>query len=118
MTEPLSIVIAIVSLRGMYFAGNGTLHAALSGTAFGRSTTARRGCPRLGWIARSRAGRRTAGNLNLKSGEAVVRLLQELHHEGATICIVTHDAFFAAYTERQLLLFDGQVISDGPSLEQ
>jgi putative ABC transport system ATP-binding protein len=31
------------------------------------------------------------GNLDSKNGEAVMKLLQELHQEGATICMVTHD---------------------------
>ena len=34
------------------------------------------------------------GNLDSKNGEAVMALLQELHHEGATICMVTHDPRF------------------------
>ena len=37
------------------------------------------------------------GNLDSKNGEAVMKLLQELHEEGATICMVTHDPRFAAH---------------------
>ena len=40
------------------------------------------------------------GNLDSKNGEAVMKLLQELHNEGATICMVTHDPRFAAHAER------------------
>ena len=36
------------------------------------------------------------GNLDSKNGEAVMELLQNLHSEGATICMVTHDPRFAA----------------------
>jgi len=39
------------------------------------------------------------GNLDSKNGEAVMKLLQELHQEGATICMVTHDPRFAAHAE-------------------
>src|SRR5271154_5938998 len=53
------------------------------------------------------------GNLDSKNGEAVMRLLQELHQEGATICMVTHDPRFAAHAERQIHLFDGKVVAEG-----
>src|SRR6201987_540671 len=53
------------------------------------------------------------GNLDSKNGEAVMKLLQELHEEGATICMVTHDPRFAAHAERQGDLFDGKVVAEG-----
>ncbi|WP_213804281.1 ABC transporter ATP-binding protein [Granulicella sp. dw_53] len=53
------------------------------------------------------------GNLDSKNGEAVMKLLQELHDEGATICMVTHDPRFAAHAERQIHLFDGKVVAEG-----
>src|SRR6266446_2796970 len=53
------------------------------------------------------------GNLDSKNGEAVMELLQELHQEGATICMVTHDPRFAAHAERQIHLFDGKVVAEG-----
>ncbi|HEY9138338.1 MAG TPA: ABC transporter ATP-binding protein, partial [Terriglobus sp.] len=40
-------------------------------------------------------------------------LLKELHADGATICMVTHDPRFAAHAERQIHLFDGRVVSEG-----
>src|SRR5438045_9482320 len=46
------------------------------------------------------------GNLDSKNGEAVMRLLKELHDDGATICMVTPDTRFAAHAERQVHLFD------------
>jgi len=53
------------------------------------------------------------GNLDSKNGEAVMKLLQELHNEGATICMVTHDPRFAAHAQRQVHLFDGKVVAEG-----
>src|SRR6201986_509659 len=53
------------------------------------------------------------GNLDSKNGEAVMKLLQELHQEGSTICMVTHDPRFAAHAERQIHLFDGKVVAEG-----
>jgi putative ABC transport system ATP-binding protein len=40
------------------------------------------------------------GNLDSKNGEAVMDLLRELHGEGATICMVTHDPRYAKSAER------------------
>jgi len=57
------------------------------------------------------------GNLDSKNGEAVMRLMQDLHSEGATICMVTHDPRFAAHAERQIHLFDGKVVAEGELLE-
>src|ERR1700709_665614 len=53
------------------------------------------------------------GNLDSKNGEAVMELLAELHKEGATICMVTHDPRFARHADRQVHLFDGKVIAEG-----
>ena len=50
------------------------------------------------------------GNLDSKNGEAVIELLRELHQEGATICMVTHDPRYARHTDRTVQLFDGQVV--------
>ena len=40
------------------------------------------------------------GNLDSKSGEAVMELLRELHQSGATICMVTHDPRYARHADR------------------
>ena len=50
------------------------------------------------------------GNLDSKNGEAVMSLLKELHQEGATICMVTHDPRYALHAERAVHLFDGRVV--------
>jgi putative ABC transport system ATP-binding protein len=52
------------------------------------------------------------GNLDSKNGGAVMDLLRELHSEGATICMVTHDPRYAHVAERSIHLFDGQVVSE------
>src|SRR5215470_8015145 len=55
------------------------------------------------------------GNLDSKNGEAVMDLLQQLHREGATICMVTHDPRFAKHAERTVHLFDGKVVEETES---
>ena len=57
------------------------------------------------------------GNLDSRNGEAVMDLLRELHREGATICMVTHDPRYARYADRTVHLFDGKVV-DEAFLEQ
>ncbi len=57
------------------------------------------------------------GNLDSKNGDAVMRLLEELHADGATICMVTHDPRFAERAGRRIAMFDGQVV-DHERLEQ
>lgn len=52
------------------------------------------------------------GNLDSKNGDAVMELLRELHGEGATICMVTHDTRFARHADRQIHLFDGRVVEE------
>ena len=52
------------------------------------------------------------GNLDSKSGEAVMELLRELYMNGATICMVTHDPRYARHAERNIYLFDGRVVSE------
>jgi putative ABC transport system ATP-binding protein len=52
------------------------------------------------------------GNLDSKNGEAVMALLQELHADGATLCMVTHDPRYAAYARRQIHMFDGRIVDE------
>src|SRR5438309_5873620 len=58
------------------------------------------------------------GNLDSRSGEAVMDLLRELHREGATICMVTHDPRYARYADRTIHLFDGKVVDEAFIEEQ
>jgi len=52
------------------------------------------------------------GNLDSANGEAVMSLLSELHREGATICMVTHDPRYAKCAERSITLFDGRIVEE------
>jgi putative ABC transport system ATP-binding protein len=52
------------------------------------------------------------GNLDSKNGEAVMELLHELHRQGSTICMVTHDPRYARNSTRSVHLFDGRVVSE------
>ena len=52
------------------------------------------------------------GNLDSANGEAVMELLAELHRDGATICMVTHDERYAAHAARTIQLFDGRVVEE------
>jgi putative ABC transport system ATP-binding protein len=52
------------------------------------------------------------GNLDSKNGEAVMALLSDLHAEGATICMVTHDPRYAAYADREIHMFDGRIVDE------
>jgi len=70
-------------------------------------------------VARALAGKPSilladepTGNLDSKNGEAVMDLLGNLHQEGATICMVTHDPRFARHADRIVNLFDGRVVED------
>jgi putative ABC transport system ATP-binding protein len=52
------------------------------------------------------------GNLDSKNGEAVMELLRDLHRNGATICMVTHDTRYASFAERTIHLFDGRIVEE------
>ncbi|KGJ98090.1 ABC transporter ATP-binding protein [Thalassotalea sp. ND16A] len=52
------------------------------------------------------------GNLDSKNAEAVLQLFDQLHQDGATICMVTHDPASAQRASRCLEMFDGQLIKD------
>jgi len=50
------------------------------------------------------------GNLDSRSGGEIVALLEELHREGRTLILVTHDEGIAGRTERVVRLLDGRVV--------
>ena len=52
------------------------------------------------------------GNLDTESSGEIMRILEGLNQEGLTVILVTHDADIAAYARREILLKDGQVLSD------
>jgi putative ABC transport system ATP-binding protein len=75
-------------------------------------------------VARALAGRPSilladepTGNLDSRNGEAVMNLLRELHREGSTICMVTHDPRYADYADRKVQLFDGRVMDENTMID-
>jgi putative ABC transport system ATP-binding protein len=58
------------------------------------------------------------GNLDSRNSEAVMELLEELHRDGATICMVTHDPRFARYAQRSIHLFDGRVVEEEQGMQR
>src|SRR2546427_2049994 len=52
------------------------------------------------------------GNLDSRNGEQVMELMRELHREGSTICMVTHDPRFARHADRSVRLFDGRIVEE------
>jgi len=70
-------------------------------------------------VARALAGRPSilladepTGNLDSANGEAVMDLLRDLHQNGATICMVTHDPRYARIADRAIHLFDGRIVEE------
>jgi putative ABC transport system ATP-binding protein len=55
------------------------------------------------------------GNLDSANGEQVMDLLRELHGQGSTIVMVTHDPRYAEYADRTIHLFDGRVVEAIPA---
>jgi putative ABC transport system ATP-binding protein len=51
------------------------------------------------------------GNLDSENGDQVMELLAELHRNGSTICMVTHDPRHARHAERTINLLDGSVVA-------
>jgi putative ABC transport system ATP-binding protein len=73
-------------------------------------------------IARALAGRpalvmadEPTGNLDSATGESILDLLRELHREGTTILVITHDHEVAAAMERRIEIRDGKIIGDTPT---
>jgi putative ABC transport system ATP-binding protein len=76
-------------------------------------------------VARALAGKplilladEPTGNLDSRNGEAVMQLLSELHREGATICMVTHDPRYVRFADRAVHLFDGRVVEEGVAAQE
>ena len=52
------------------------------------------------------------GNLDSQAGAGIIALLRELHDDGATIVVITHDREIAAAMPRRVELRDGRVVAD------
>ena len=55
------------------------------------------------------------GNLDSKNGDAVMELMKDLHTQGSTICMVTHDPRYSRRAERTINLFDGCIVARNPA---
>jgi len=54
------------------------------------------------------------GNLDSQNAEAVMEILDTLHAQGATICMVTHDPRSSRRARRLIEIFDGRIVADNP----
>lgn len=73
-------------------------------------------------IARAIAGKPSiiladepTGNLDSKNADAVMDILDDLHQQGSTICIVTHDPRSSQRAQRIVEIFDGRIVTDQPT---
>ena len=55
------------------------------------------------------------GALDSKTGRDVIKFLQQLHREGNTIILITHDNSIAAQASRIVRITDGRIVYDGPA---
>lgn len=52
------------------------------------------------------------GNLDSKSGEQIMQILNDLNKQGKTVILVTHEQYTAEYAKRIIKLKDGKIVSD------
>lgn len=52
------------------------------------------------------------GNLDTRTGDIVMHLISELHHQGHTIILVTHESSTASFAQRIITVQDGNIVSD------
>ena len=88
----------------------------LTGRAKQRPGSLSGGHQQLVAVARAITGRpailladEPTGNLDSKSGEALMQMFDELHAGGATVCLATHDPRWLTQAQRHIYLFDGRM---------
>ena len=76
-------------------------------------------------IARALVGRpellladEPTGNLDSVTAEEIMRLFGDLHQDGLTLIIVTHDQGIANHCRRTVRLHDGRIVADGPRVSE
>jgi len=52
------------------------------------------------------------GNLDRRTGQEVMGVLERLHHEGSTLILVTHDGEIGSRAQRRLRMLDGAIVAD------
>lgn len=52
------------------------------------------------------------GNLDSQSGSDILSIFEELHHQGQTIVMITHDPLIAQRANRRITLLDGRILAD------
>ena len=57
------------------------------------------------------------GNLDSSTGNDIMKLFDQLHEQGNTLIVVTHEKHIADHARRVVLLSDGDIISDTDSRE-
>lgn len=89
----------------------------LTGRAKQRPGSLSGGHQQLVAVARAITGRpavlladEPTGNLDSKSGEALMQMFSELHAGGATICVVTHDPRWQQQVGRKIEMLDGKIV--------
>jgi len=58
------------------------------------------------------------GNLDSKTTKEIMQLFHELHNQGQTVIVVTHEDEIAEHAQRVIILKDGQIVQDGTSIQE